>query len=284
MQGKKLIESALKRVLPAAIFAELKHTRARRHSVQVLRNHGVLEISKRVVERCGTTVLRGPFAGLRFPQEVLLDLPCAQRIVGSFEKELHPVFEGLKKGDYEVILNIGSAEGYYAVGLALLLGVPVLAFDVNPEERRRCRKTAELNGVAGLLRMEGYCDGERMRKLVRGKQCFLVSDCEGYELELFDRAAAADLQFSDVLIELHEKQCGGVYESICSAFASSHSIDTYAAAVRDASEYPELEFLGADATRAIEEWRDAGQRWVFLKSRIGRRSFDSGWSENRTVS
>lgn len=267
MPGKKLIESALKRVLPAPVFARLKHTRARRYSVQVLRDDGLLEISKRVVERCGTTVLRGPFAGMRFPEEVLLDLPCAQRISGSFEKELHPVFVGLKRREYQIVLNIGSAEGYYAVGLALLLGVPVFAFDVNPVERRRCRMTAEVNGVASMVHIEAFCDEERLRGLVRGKRCFVLSDCEGYELELFDRSAAADLQLSDLLIEIHQLGGRDGYKSVCSLFAPSHSVETYEAAPRDAAEYPELAFLGADATRAIEEWRDAGQRWVFLKSR-----------------
>jgi len=235
----------------------------------VLRKNGLLEISTRVVEHCGPTVLRGPFSGLRFPPEVLLNLPCAQRLVGSYEKELHPIFQDLNMRDYQMVVNIGSAEGYYAVGLALLLHLPVFAFDVDPEERRRCRETAELNGVGSLLRIRAYCDGPTLRKLARGKRYFIVSDCEGYEVELFDHEAAADLRHSDVLVEIHEAEQEAVYESICGAFTASHLIDTYEATPRDAAEYPELGFLDADAGKAIEEWRDSRQKWVFLKFRIG---------------
>ncbi len=266
--AKKRIEQILKRMLPTRTFAQLKSTRARKYGLKVMRDNGLLGISSRVVEHCGTTVLRGPFAGLRFPAQVLLTIPCAQRIVGSYEKELHPVFQNLNKNmDYEAVVDIGSAEGYYAVGLALLLHLPVFAFDVDPEQRRRCRKTAELNGVGSLLKMGTYCDRPTLCRLAHGKRCFVVSDCEGYEMELFDLEAAADLSHSDVLIEIHETNQGGVYESISGAFMKTHLIHTYEATARKADEYPELGFLGADAAKAIEEWRDARQQWVFLNAR-----------------
>jgi hypothetical protein len=267
--ARKSIGQILKGVLPARTFAQLKSTRARKYSLKVLRDNGFLEISRRVVEHCGTTVLRGPFSGLRFSTEILLNIPCAQRLVGSYEKELHPVFKDLdQKKDYEMVVDIGCAEGYYAVGLALLLNLPVFAFDVDPEARRRCRETSELNGVGSLVEIGNYCDGRTLRRLTRGKRCFVVSDCEGYEMELFDHEAASDLRRSDVLIEIHEIRQTSVYESICKAFMSTHTIHTYEAIARDVDEYPELSFLGSDAAKAIEEWRHARQRWVFLRSLI----------------
>lgn len=267
-EARKTIEQILKWVLPAQVFAQLKSMRARKYSLKVLQENGLLEISSRVMEHCGTTVLKGPFSGLRFPAEVLLNLPCAQRILGSYEKELHPIFQNLnKKTDYEAVIDIGSAEGYYAVGLALLLHLPVFAFDVDPEERRRCKKTAELNGIGSLLRIGAYCDGPTLRKLAHGKRCFIVSDCEGYEMELFDHEVAADLRHSDVLVEIHEEKQKNVFESICRAFVDTHLINIHKRTTRNTDEYPELCFLGADATKAIEEWRDSGQKWVFLQSR-----------------
>jgi hypothetical protein len=49
---------------------------------------------------------------------------------------------------------------------------------------------------------------------------------------------------------------------------STHTIHTYEATARDVDEYPELSFLGSDAAKAIEEWRHARQKWVFLRSII----------------
>jgi len=56
----------------------------------------------------------------------------------------------------------------------------------------------------------------------------------------------------DVLIEIHEIRQTSVYESICKAFMSTHTIHTYEAIARDVDEYPELSFLGSDAAKAIE--------------------------------
>lgn len=265
----KSIGRTLKKVLPARMFAQLKSARARKYGLKVMRDNGLLEVSSRVVEHCGTTVFRGPFSGLRFPTRVLLNIPCAQRLIGSYEKELHPIFWDLNPhAGYEMVVDIGCAEGYYAVGLALLLHLPVFAFDVDAEERRRCRETAELNGVGSLLQIGAYCDRPALRRLANGKRCFVVSDCEGYEMELFDREAASNLRRSDVLIEIHETQQNGVYNSICNAFMTTHSIQTYEAVARNLDEYSELDFLGVDKPKAIEEWRDTRQKWVFLKSKI----------------
>jgi hypothetical protein len=267
-RAKIFVKQILKRILPAQTFARLKSTRARGYGLKVLRENGLLEISSRVVEHCGTTVRGGPFSGLRFPAKVLLEIPCAQRLVGSYEKELHPIFKNLnQKMKYDIVINVGSAEGYYAVGLAMLLHLPVFAFDVDPEERRRCKKTAELNGVGSLLQIKAYCDGPALRRLARGKRCFVVSDCEGYEIELFDQKSISDLLHSDVLIEIHENEQRTVLNSICGAFRATHLIHIYEATAREADEYPELGFLGADAEKAIAEWRITGQKWVFLKSK-----------------
>lgn len=268
-RARKFIGQILKTVLPARTFAQLTSTRARKYGLKVMRDNGLLEISSRVVRHCGTTVLQGPFGGLRFPTEILLNIPCAQRLVGSYEKELHPIFQDLnQKMNYEMVVDIGCAEGYYAVGLAMLLQLPVFAFDVDAEERRRCRETAELNGVGSLLQIGSYCDRPTLRRLAHGKRCFVLSDCEGYEMELFNHEAASNLWRSDVLIEIHETQRIGVYDSICKAFMTTHSIQIYEATARDVDEYPELGFLGVDNLKAIEEWRGARQKWVFLKSKV----------------
>jgi hypothetical protein len=49
---------------------------------------------------------------------------------------------------------------------------------------------------------------------------------------------------------------------------TTHSIQIYKATARDVDEYPELSFLGVDNLKAIEEWRGARQKWVFLKSKV----------------
>src|SRR2546425_613282 len=59
-------------------------------------------------------VLFGPFAGMRLVAETAF-LP---ELLGIWEQELHPVIEGLIAADPDLVVNVGGANGYYAVGLA----------------------------------------------------------------------------------------------------------------------------------------------------------------------
>ncbi len=55
-----------------------------------------------------------------------------QQMLGCYEQQLHPVWMNATRRGYEAILNIGCAEGYYAVGLARLMkGARVIARDTN---------------------------------------------------------------------------------------------------------------------------------------------------------
>ena len=56
--------------------------------------------------------------------------------VGSFELELHPAVERIVAERPATVVNVGSAEGYYAVGLAMrLAGARVVGFELDPALR-----------------------------------------------------------------------------------------------------------------------------------------------------
>ena len=61
---------------------------------------------------------------------------------------------------FDALLNIGCADGYYAVGLAMRMpGVPVFAHDLNPKAQTGCREVAALNGVAERGQVGGLFEG-----------------------------------------------------------------------------------------------------------------------------
>src|SRR6267143_1703442 len=60
-------------------------------------------------------VVSGPFAGMKFNNKYL-DLP---KILGTYEIELHEVFDRLRERNFHMVVDIGAAEGYYAVGAML---------------------------------------------------------------------------------------------------------------------------------------------------------------------
>jgi hypothetical protein len=62
-------------------------------------------------------VLSGPFVGMRYLNEIVWG-PIECRWLGTYEQELVPIIGKILKMNYSTIIDVGSAEGYYAIGLA----------------------------------------------------------------------------------------------------------------------------------------------------------------------
>lgn len=77
-------------------------------------------------------VLGGPFKGMQYGQIISYGSVLPPKILGFYESEISVVFQNLKCKKFDVIIDIGSAEGYYAVGLARMNKAQlVYAFDIN---------------------------------------------------------------------------------------------------------------------------------------------------------
>src|SRR5436190_882004 len=63
-------------------------------------------------------VLGGIFKGLQYPRFESSGSGLVTKLLGSYENELHPFIQQLGANKYTEIIDIGCAEGYYAVGLA----------------------------------------------------------------------------------------------------------------------------------------------------------------------
>ena len=74
-------------------------------------------IQNTLIQQEGLTVLQGPLAGLEFIAQSAEGCHIP-KLLGCYEQPLQPFVSKAIEADYEVILNIGCAEGYYAVGTA----------------------------------------------------------------------------------------------------------------------------------------------------------------------
>lgn len=234
-----------------------------------LAEQGITPIVHRFVERHGTTVLHGPFEGLKYPLECAMTRYSTVNLMGTYEMELHPWFYDLSPGKYEQIIDIGASEGYYAVGMALRSRTQVTAYDTAGISREYCRQMATLNGVADLVNIRSWCTQQDLKRL-RGKRCLVLSDCEGYEVELFSEPVIQALKNSDVIIELHENTIQGAGAKVCDAlstrFSATHSVELVGVKPRDPSQFPELAFLEGGALKAIGEFgREGDQQWLIAK-------------------
>lgn len=234
---------------------------------QSLANRRQRRVQRVIEERCGLVVQSGPFAGMAYISESVCS-SLVPKLLGSYEGELHEVLRQILSGEYETVIDIGCAEGYYAVGLAL--GLPrarVYAFDIDTRARELCTRLAEANNVAERVIVAGECNHEKLNSLIRGRT-LIVCDCEGCELQLLDPARAPELRKSDLLIELHDLIIPDITPTLISRFTQTHQITLIDAEDRDPGAFPILkDFDQLTQRTAVAEFRDGPMQWGYLQAR-----------------
>jgi hypothetical protein len=170
-------------------------------------------------------VRHGVFRGMRYPQERAIGSALFPKLLGRYESELNDIIEGSYLRRYSHIVNIGCAEGYYAVGLACYLpDVTVYAYDTDQAALLLCRKMARLNGVDRRVMTASLCDPAVLMTLPLSAHALIISDCEGYERMLFTDEVVDFLEGHDVLIEVHDFIDSAISGELRSAFARTHRL------------------------------------------------------------
>ena len=216
-------------------------------------------------------VRNGPFRGMIYPSREAAGSEFYPKILGSYEQELHETLAYITRQPYSAVVDVGCAEGYYAVGLGLILkNARIYAFDTNSDARSMCAKMAEINGVE--VTTGGHCDKEILLDLNLGSKALIFSDCEGYENRLFDRDIAQKHSNHDFLIETHDFLEIATTRDILSAFQDTHecsvieSVDDIMKAYT--YEFDELkDFDLGERLRILSERRPTIMRWIFAKSK-----------------
>ena len=67
---------------------------------------------------CDGVVRHGPFAGLQYPELTAVGSALYPKLLGSYQREIQGWIEEICAAGYSEIVDVGFAEGYYAVGLA----------------------------------------------------------------------------------------------------------------------------------------------------------------------
>ena len=201
--------------------------------------------------------------------------PVAPKWFGSYEAEIQDLVCGLCESGYETITNVGSAEGYYAVGFVRAGAASrIFAFDIDPFARRALAALAQMNGVAERIEIRKTCAWNVLNDLRSEKQLLFI-DIEGAELDLLDPGECDALRQSDILVELHQSRAGNeIEETICSRFAASHDIERRQQT--DRSEWIaanrhvwERRLSEEEVVRATNEFRTGNQVWLWLKKQNG---------------
>jgi hypothetical protein len=196
--------------------------RARAYSQQLVRGWGLSVLNERLMAEVGASVVAGPFRGL-----VLTPMTREEHVgpylLGTYELELHPWLDRLSRQSFTQILDVGAKFGYYAVGLARCLpDTQIVAFDTDWWARDAVREMAATNGTPNVS-VESFCDPAWLKTHLRDG-AFVISDCEGYEGELFT-ADIPQLATATLLIETHDDFVPGVHAALVARFQATHRIE-----------------------------------------------------------
>ena len=223
-------------------------------------------ISREMIRVFEGKVQTGPFAGMQLPDQSSWGLgSVSPKILGCYELELHPSIEKAIARSPEVVINVGCAEGYYAVGLARRLPeAKTYAFDIDPRAQSVCVDACVLNGVADRLVVQGECTAGHLIDLTRGaKRALVVLDCEGAELSLLTPETAQQLAHCDIIVEAHDFIDRSITPTLVKTLSAHHVTEQMREGARDPAGYPVLRQLGSlDRALLTCEFRPEVMHWL----------------------
>jgi hypothetical protein len=221
-----------------------------------------------LLQQEGTKVLQGPLAGLDFIENSAEGCHIA-KLLGCYEQPLLPYIQQAIDTPYQQVVNIGCAEGYYAVGMALkMTNTHIKAYDLNPAAQLACQQLAKKNNVFDRINIGSLFSTEDFQKLPQSKTLILC-DIEGGERELLDPQLAPALEQMDIIVESHEVLIPEITPLLINRFKESHQITL----VEDNGQrhldkmpawFQRLAHL--DQLIAVWEWRSGPTPWLVMKA------------------
>ena len=220
----------------------------------------------------GHVVASGPFVGMRYASgTTAVFLP---KLLGTYELELHEAVRECA-GCFSLIINVGAADGYYAVGLARAdPRARVVAFEMEADRRELLGQIAVLNGVAERVEIHAAADATALSEaLGSGDECLVVVDVEGAEETILDPAAVPGLKSCTIVVEIHPHAVAGIDKTLRDRFGSTHEIEEIWEQPRTADHFPldapiYMRLLFSDAlVNTMRERRPERMRWFVMRPR-----------------
>jgi hypothetical protein len=228
------------------------------------------EQAKRKVERAaGGKVLSGPFRGMRSLTSPD-DFVDYTMLLGTYELELHPTIERVAGAGFRTIVDVGAAQGWYAIGFARLCpGSSIIAFESNPEGREQLLRTAKANGVEGRITLKGFCSGEDLQACLSDPPRTLVfMDIDGGEMELLDPARVPGLSSCHIVLEEHDFLVPGIVQVVKDRFGETHDLEWIPQQLRTLAHLPVRSPFLDHWLLALMNERPAGNSWVAMRPRL----------------
>ena len=213
------------------------------------------------------TVLNGLFKGMKMGNIKATGSSIYAKLLGSYELEIVPELARLLSQRYDLLINVGSDEGYYAVGIARMQPrVKVYAFDCNKRARSACEALALLNDVGERVITKGCFNKAELPGVAAGEKALFIFDCEGCESEIITEQIPGSFASADFIIELHFEKYHLVAEKLSVLFSHTHNLKLVDALSDHERvmryDFPEISGLDYQQKNFILNEREGYMQWL----------------------
>lgn len=211
-------------------------------------------------------VLGGIFKGLKYNVPSICS-SRAPKILGAYETELNNSLLSFLEQNPKRIINIGSAEGYYAVGLAVKNpNLEIIAVDPSIQSRKYLKILAQQNGIEHRLSILKFMPFRRLNQLIVPHKTLLLVDCEGSEIGYLNLNRVPKLCEASIIVETHDFVFPTITTELIKHFSSTHEIQVINQETRNQLDYPLIkEFPKSTAEYLLNEKRPSSICWLVMK-------------------
>lgn len=228
-------------------------------------------LSQQIFSQCNGIIRHGAFAGMRW-----LDHPGWGRsdqgvmILGLYEQEVVGALMDAPD-HYRTFVDIGAADGYYAVGMLHNNKVDrSVAFEMLPRCRTAIAALAAANGVADRITILGAASDSLIDNLrdnnIDGRETMFLIDIEGAEFRILTKELFAFLEASTIVVETHAHIFPDPEEEIERLIASAsatHTVTRWQPGARNPWLLRELDtYTEVDRWILCSEGRVEVQQWL----------------------
>jgi hypothetical protein len=229
-----------------------------------------ITLARNYVKLHGPRVYGGIFQGMEYVGEST-EGALMPRLLGTYESELHPHLRAIAADGVDAVVDVGCAEGYYAVGLARMIpGATVHAHDIDEKARAACADLAARNGVAERVVVGGEFAPQDFERFA-GLRTLVIMDAEGAELDILRPDLAPSLAGMTLIVETHDVHRPGALATVTARFAETHDIERVDARPKVFEPPPWFDGLTQlDQLIAVWEWRLQATPWLVMRPKAAR--------------
>lgn len=228
-------------------------------------------ISLEVFNMLGGTVAYGPFKGLVLNKERWWgSLDLASQCLGLYEREFLDILQNLKNDEFNRFIDVGAADGYYAIGmLTSKLVRNCVCFEQSEIGQAAIRNSWIENGAIGELEIFGQATAETFFGYPSHyfDNSLIMIDVEGFEFDLLTLTVLEHLKSSTMLIEIHNwvDDFNNQYSTFLKNASRFFNIAILPHVDRSTSKFPELrDFTDDNRALITSERRPCMMRFLKL--------------------